>query len=299
MKQAANMRRFIPDEDLRAIAMAAPGTTQKHDAKQANIKIYTIPPSLCSQRVRMTALEKGLPYTEQTVDTANGKNLTPDYLALNPRGVVPTMTFDDRSIFDSATIMRFINNYFHGPDLAPETPDAWAKMNRWIDLSDDFPIRGFTYRSHLNSGLPDTWQIGMHDNIVRARELYPQHRDIYDRKLQDWFDLTQWVKNPGDTQEGEAMARSMADEAERVLSSQSYLVGTEISLADISVFVLFMRLQCACSVSLWGDGLRPNLHSWIERLKARPSYNGAVLEPYRKSGTMQISGDCWLPRSAA
>lgn len=299
MKQAAHLRRYEPAADLIAVATAMPGKTAKHDPAKANITLYTIPPSLCSQRVRMTLIEKGAPFAEHIVQMAKGENLTPDYIALNPRGLVPTMTFDDRVLFDSATMMRFIDSWFEGPDLSPNDPAAWAAMNDWIDRSDDFPIRGFTYRSHLDSGLPDYWRVGMHDNIVRARDLYPEHRELYDLKLRDWNDLIAWLDNPGDTREGEAIANAMADEAEQALRDRRFLVGDTIGLADISVFILFIRLQCACSLTLWSPQLRPHVHAWIETLKARPSYDGAVLAPYRGTGMVHMTGDCWLPARAA
>ena len=299
MKQAVNVRRFRPDDDLVAVAEALPGTTTKHDAALAGVTLYTIPPSLCSQRVRMTLLEKGVSYAEHVVDTKSGENLTPQYIALNPRALVPTMTFGDRVLFDSATMIRFVNNWFDGPELASANPTAFAAMNRWIDRSDDFPIRGFTYRAHLRTGLPDYWRVGMHDNIVRARELYPDHRELYDLKLQDWRDLVAWLDAPGDAHAGEAIATRLADDAEAALGDQSFLVGESLTLADISVFILLIRLQCGCGVPLWGHGQRPALHRWVEALKARPSYDVAVLAPYRTSGLVQVEGDCWLPLARA
>ena len=209
MKQASNMRKFEPDRDLVAAATALPGTTKAHDPVQAKVKSYTIPPSLCSQRVRMVLLEKRIPYTEHTVNIADGENLAPAYIAMNPRAVVPTMAFDDRVIFDSATIMRFANNWFTGPELAPRVPEAFAEMNRWIDRSDNFPVRGFTYRAFLAKGLPDTWQIGMRDNIVRAKELYPEHSEIYNLKLNDWFDLVAWMNNPEVSRDGRVIAENV------------------------------------------------------------------------------------------
>ena len=77
MKQAANMCGFEPDRDLLDIVAARPRTTDKHDPALSNVTIYTIPPSLCSQRVRMTLLEKHIAYREHTIDTASGENLTP------------------------------------------------------------------------------------------------------------------------------------------------------------------------------------------------------------------------------
>ncbi len=195
--------------------------------------------------------------------------------------------------------MRFVNNWFDGPPLAPADPLAFDAMMQWMRRSDDFPIRGFTYRAHLHSGLPDYWRVGMHDNILRARDLYPQHRDIYDLKLQDWHDLVAWMDNPGDSREGEALAVQMADDIEVALATHPFLLGNDLSLADISVFILMIRLQCGCGVQLWSPRLRPRLSQWVEALKQRSSYDGAVLAPYRTSGLVQVSGDCWLPQSAA
>ena len=94
MQQAVNMRRFQPAADLVAIAHALPGSTAMHDPAAAGVTIYSIPPSLCSQRVRMALIEKGVCYIERTIDTAAGENLEPAYLNINPRGVVPTMRAD-------------------------------------------------------------------------------------------------------------------------------------------------------------------------------------------------------------
>ncbi len=299
VKQAVNMRRFRPDGDLVAVAAAQPGTTVKHDPATAGVTLYTIPPSLCSQRVRMTLFEKDVPFAEHSVNTAAGENLTPEYIALNPRALVPTMTFDNRVLFDSATMMRFIDNWFVGPELAPAGVAERAAMDVWIDRSDDFPVRGFTYRAHLASGLPDYWRVGMHDNIVRARELYPEHRDLYDLKLADWRDLVAWMDDPGDAVDGEAIAARLADDAEAALAMSPFLVGDALTLADISVFILLMRLQCGCNVDLWSATKRPAVRRWIEALKRRPSYDGAVLAPYRGSRMVQVEGDCWLPLAHA
>lgn len=295
MKQAANMRKFQPAADLIAIAEASPGQFARHDSLAAGVTIYTLPLSLCSQRVRMTLLEKHVPYSEHLLDMAAGENLKPDYIALNPRALVPTMTFDDRVLFDSATMMRFINNWFDGPELAPKDPVRFQEMNRWIDRSDDFPIRGFTYRAQISGGQAHIWKATLHDNIIRHRELYPQHTEIYDLKLADWHDLAGWIESPRDLQQGEAIAQAFADDVEAALSTSDFLVGDRLSLADITVFILLMRLQCACGLHLWGPSLRPSLTRYVEALKHRPSYDGAVLEHYRKTGSSDWAGDCWFP----
>ncbi len=298
MRQAVNMRQFAPDSDLVEIAAARPGASIKHDPSKIPVMIYTIPPSLCSQRVRMTLCEKGVRYSEHVMDMSRGENLEPDYIKLNPRALVPTMTFGSRVIFDSATIMCFANNYFSGPELMPTDAAAFERMHRWIRRSDDFPVRGFHYRSHLASGLPDYVRVAMRDNIIKACELYPEYRSLYDLKLADWEDLANWVASPADLAAGDRLAQELADDVERDLHHGNYLLGEQFSLADITVFILLIRLQCGCGAPLWGGTLRPALADYIERLKIRDSYDVAVLEPYRSSNLVAFSGDCWLPASA-
>ncbi len=297
MKQALNLRRFMPDDDLVEIAHAAAGATSKHDGASAGVTIYTIPTSICSQRVRMTLVEKGVPFADRTVAAARGENLTPEYIAINPRALVPTMTFADRSIFDSATIIRFVNSYFDGPELAPLDPLAFGEMNRWISLADDFPLRGFVYRAHLLSGLPDYWKPAMYDNIIKARKAYPEYSDLYDLKLADWNDLQNWMASPGDITEGESIATSMADDVEASLATSLFLLGDFITLADITISLLLMRLEYGCSVRLWGEQLRPRTSDYITRMKKRASYEVAVLKPFRDNDIHHVSGTRWLPDS--
>ena len=294
MKQALNLRRFMPDDDLLAVARARPAATPKHDGTAADVVIYTIPTSICSQRLRMTLLEKGVPYTDRTVAAARGENLTPEYIALNPRALVPTMTFAGRSIFDSATMIRFINNYFAGPELAPPGQAAFDEMNRWIDRADDFPLRGFVYRAHLSRGLPDYWKPAMYENIIEARRRYPEHAELYDLKLADWQDLQGWMANPGDAAEGEAIANHLADDCEAALARGRYLVGDDLTLADATMSLLLMRLQYGCGVQLLGQRLRPRTADYIGRIKLRPSYDNAVLKPFRDNGIVQVDGESWL-----
>ncbi len=297
MKQALNLRRFIPDQDLVDIAHAEPGITPKHGNASADVTIYTIPTSICSQRVRMTLVEKGVPYTDRTVAAASGENLTPEYIAINPRALVPTMTFEDRSIFDSATIIRFINNYFEGPELAPLDTAPFDKMNHWIDFADNFPLRGFVYRAHLSSGLPDYWKPAMYDNIIKARDLYPQYAELYELKLADWRDLQAWMANPGDASEGEAIANKMADDVEATLAASPFLLGEKFTLADITISLLLMRLEYGCAVELWSQHLRPRTAEYIHKIKQRSSYDVAVLKPFRDKNIQQVSGSRWSVNS--
>ncbi|CAI3957750.1 glutathione S-transferase family protein [Alteromonas macleodii] len=55
------------------------------------IELYTHPMSPCAQKVRLLLLEKGLNSTKHHVSLPDKENLKPEYLKLNPLGVVPTL----------------------------------------------------------------------------------------------------------------------------------------------------------------------------------------------------------------
>jgi len=64
-------------------------------------KLYNAPQSTCSQRVRFVLNAKGLPFAEEKLDLLAGDQLKPEYLALNPNGVVPTLDHDGNIVIDS------------------------------------------------------------------------------------------------------------------------------------------------------------------------------------------------------
>src|ERR1700710_974304 len=64
------------------------------------IELYHTSHSTCSQKVRLALAEKGLPernkdWVEHDVDLNKFEQLAPEYLKLNPNGVVSTLVHDD------------------------------------------------------------------------------------------------------------------------------------------------------------------------------------------------------------
>ena len=68
------------------------------------LQLYHYDTSTCSQKVRLVLAEKRLPFESRIVNLRRNENLAPDYLALNPNGVVPTLIHDGQVICDSSVI---------------------------------------------------------------------------------------------------------------------------------------------------------------------------------------------------
>ena len=60
--------------------------------------LYNAPQSTCSQRVRFTLHEKNLAFFEHKLDLFSGDQLRPEYLKINPNGVVPSLVHNGNVI---------------------------------------------------------------------------------------------------------------------------------------------------------------------------------------------------------
>jgi glutathione S-transferase len=65
------------------------------------LELYHSGLTTCSKQVRHCLREKGLAYASRYVELWRYENLSPDYLALNPNGVVPTLVHDGTPIIIS------------------------------------------------------------------------------------------------------------------------------------------------------------------------------------------------------
>lgn len=98
-------------------------------ANTPNIKIYGGKKSRAIRCMWMLE-ELNLPYEFQPVDFNNGEGQTPEYLALNPAGKVPTMVMGDFVLTESMAITLYLANKFSSP-LLPTNPEQLAQVNRW------------------------------------------------------------------------------------------------------------------------------------------------------------------------
>lgn len=73
------------------------------------MKLYHFPPSPNSRRVQFAAAELGIRFDEDAVvDITKGEHQTPEYLALNPNGLTPTLVDDDFVLWESRAIVQYL-----------------------------------------------------------------------------------------------------------------------------------------------------------------------------------------------
>ena len=86
------------------------------------------------QKVLWCLAELDLSYERIDAGMAYGKNREPEYLAMNPNGRVPTLVDGDFVLWESNSIMRYLNlAYGKGSPIYPHAPKARAGVDRWLD----------------------------------------------------------------------------------------------------------------------------------------------------------------------
>ena len=101
------------------------------------IILYNAPRSSASRRVRLCLEEKGLRYDNRVVDMERLEHHSPEYLRINPNGVVPTMVHDGRPLHESGTICEYLDEISPDPPLRPAAPYDRALMRNWIRHIDE------------------------------------------------------------------------------------------------------------------------------------------------------------------
>jgi glutathione S-transferase len=94
------------------------------------MKIYGDRNSGNCLKVKWVCDQLALPYAWIDIDIMKGESRTPEFLAFNPWGQVPTVVLDDgRALAQSAAIIRYLGR---DSDLIPQDAFAAAKMDEWL-----------------------------------------------------------------------------------------------------------------------------------------------------------------------
>ncbi len=85
------------------------------------------------QIVMWAIAELGLEYERQDIGGAFGGNNTPDYLAKNPNGLVPTIIDKGATIWESAAIVRYLGATYGDEQFWPKEPAKRAPLDQWAE----------------------------------------------------------------------------------------------------------------------------------------------------------------------
>lgn len=247
------------------------------------VELYHFWSSVCSVRCRMALEEKGVPWESRYVDLFKFDQLAPDYLAINPGGVVPTLVHDGEPIRESTIINEYIDNAFDGPSLVPADPVRAARMREFVHAcEDDFPaIATMTFVKYVLPKLRNRWG---DEELLKQVDRRPLkfYRDLHRRAIQGQI-------GPAEVAEAEQTVQDLLDRLETTLEGRDWIVG-DFSLADIAVAPYMFRLAALGKNLFWSADNRRHVHEWYERLSRRPAFVTAVSWPDESGGGYEEVG---------
>lgn len=235
--------------------------------------LYESSNSVCCQKVRLVLCEKGLAWESREVNLFRGEQYDPDYLKINPKGVVPTLLHDGRPLIESILICEYLDEVFPEPRLIPVDAYERAQMRLWSKAVDEGLHEGITeisfsamFRERMKN-MPQSQREARFRNVGD-----PKRRDrfvsAYELGLESPFVL--WALA--------AYERAFKSMDDALAEGGNWLVGGSFTLAEINLMPYLARLEHLALLDLWIEG-RPRVGAWWERSKARASFTAAIADP--------------------
>ena len=184
------------------------------------------------QKVLWCCDEIGLAYEREDIGGPFGRNHEPEYLALNPNGLIPTIIDDGFVLWESNAIVRYLCANHAKGTLYPADPKRNADADRWMDWQQTTlgPPMGTLFRGLVKSPPDDIPRNELDASMQKAIPLWR----MFDARL----------------------------------SQRAFVVGDTLTMADLALGNAAHRWF---SLPRQRPDLA-NVAAWYARLRERPAY---------------------------
>ncbi len=261
------------------------------------LELYHHGSSTCAAKVRFVLAEKRLSWDGHYVDILKGEQFSAEFLALNPKAVVPVLVHDGTVIVESTVICEYLEETFPDCPIYPSAPLARARVRVWTKAVDEElhpACSAITYVvSHRHTILrngADSFETFLAAGSGEGRAA----------RLQKWQWIQQGLEAPG-AADKIRLYDAYLHKMEQALQGREWLVGERFSMADAAMVPYVNRLAALSMEGLWRDGRLPAVEAWFERLRARPAFAPALLDwmPAALAAEMRANGERSWPQVKA
>lgn len=206
------------------------------------MKFYDCTMAPSPRRVRIFLAEKGIKVETIQIDLIAADNLKPEFLAINPRGILPVLQLDDGTVItETLAICQYL--------------DA---------LHPDKPLCGTDARSRAviaSATLAMEW-----DGFLRASEAFRNSAPAFAARGIPGLPNIDAI--PALAERGMAGIHRFFAYLDKLLSKSEYVAGSSYSLADITA-------MCVVDFAGWLKATptdsHPNVQRWYRSVSSRPS----------------------------
>ena len=195
------------------------------------MRLYHHPLSSNSRRAAMAAAHLGLPAEFIKIDLESGEQRSPQFLALNPNGMVPVLEDNGFILTESHAIMLYLAEKAPGHAAYPEDARARADIHRWV----------FWNAQHFQP----TVSIFVWENLVKGM-------------------IGQGPADPAQLRRGEDLMERYAPVLDGHLAHRRWVCGDGVTLADLALGATLLAAAPAnVPLAPYGD-----LLAWFARVQA-------------------------------
>jgi glutathione S-transferase len=207
-------------------------------------QVYWASGSPFAWRVLLTLEVKQLPYESRLLSFTNREHKSTEYLALNPRGKVPTLRDGDFVVYESLAVMAYLDKKYPDRPIFGASPQDTETIWRMVS-----------------------------ENISYVC-------DPIQKVVVPLFVGGVGEKKAGIREAAAAVAGELS-RLERLVATSPWLFGASISAADITIFPWIQSLLSAAAKDeakplalgmLPFETHYPNLADWVRRIEQIPGY---------------------------
>ena len=197
--------------------------------------VYGARYSTYTRSVLLALEEKSVPYRLEEIDVFRG-GAPAGYLALQPFGRIPAFEHDGFRLYETAAVLRYVDEAFAGPPLQPADLRGRARMMQVIGILDSYAYRAMVW------------------------DIFVERRDRPDGRPPDEERIGRGV----------SMSRTCLGAIAGLMGDAPYLTGPALTLADLHAapIVSYLRLTAEGSQLLTAE---PALAAWWTAMSQRRS----------------------------
>jgi glutathione S-transferase len=192
---------------------------------------------------RLALIEKGVDHELVPVDVFSREGIPAWYSEIHPFGRIPAFEHGGFRLFETSAITRYVDEMFPGPALQPAEPRSRAVMNQIIGLLDAYAYRAMVWDIYVERmSKPPAGYVSDEQKIAAAIPV----------------------------------ARTCLDTLTRLNTPGSWLLGEQLTLADLHaapIFAYFVRAPEGRAML----EASPVMRGWWRDISARQSF--AATEP--------------------
>jgi len=201
------------------------------------IKLWGRATSSNVQKVMWGLAELGIPFDRIDIGGPYGGNDKPEYLAMNPNGVVPTLEEDGFLLWESNSCLRYVASKYGAGTLEPSDLRDRASAHRWMDWQ-------------LTTAGPAIFPLFW--GLIRTPEDKRDHAAIDAARIK---------------------VTGCMQIVDRYLADTAYLAGDRFSMGDIPVALIAYRYRRLCPERPPLE----NMERWYAAIEQRPAYKEQIL----------------------